>query len=313
MRETLLANGWPENRGQIDETWLLANITLALKLYKSNTLNKASRESAEQRLGQQVVANRLQRGDTLRDIVATARNTVPQGAKPEDIDENARQELRDCRQQFPDDKFNPDGTAGGALLQRLADWREFLHLGGDDALQDTIAAMKVAPRAARELTATLANALKVLLSANTLDEVGDQLPSDQDGRQARGLTLDYVDRIIGVMPDPIKGPFQQRAAQLRQVLLPQSQNYDQVRVQTEIEALLDEATDKVREIGMAAIKELGPAGTKYIYRTQQDPIYRDGALEQLQRRIGELSANMRAGNVVATTEELEMETQRFQD
>lgn len=311
MRDTLFANGWPENRGQIDENWLLANVTVALKLFKTNTLNAAARSMAERRLGQQQVANLLQQGSTLREVVARACNSVPHGQGPETIDEQAREELRACRQAFPGDLFNPDGAANAALAQRLGNWREFLQLGGMDALNDAIQALSVPPRAARALCSTLNSALGVCQSAGTIDEVGDQLPDDQDGRQARGLTLDYIDQVIAVMPNQRQGAFQQRATRLRQDLDPQNQDYDQERTQTEIEALLDESIDTVREIGLTGIEELSRTGPEHVRQNENDPTTRDALLEHLQRRVSELSANMRAGNVVATMQELQQEKLRF--
>ncbi len=302
MRARLKVNGWPERNGALNERWMLANLTLALQLYKADVLNPATMQAVEDRVGAQARDLRLQGGQTLFDVAKWARNQVPNGAGVELIDDNARNELRAMRLQFPQETVDPDGPATLAVVLTLLNWRSFVAKGGSAALDRAIATLRCAPQDEVIIRRQLINAVNALTEAEGAGLAAPNLAPDAGGQRAKEMTLDYVQRVVQRLPPGRQNQLQQEVARLRQIVTTNPfAPPDPNALQREIDTLLDTAVDQLREILIARAPVVENQLLRGIVGNDNEDIYR----ETIQNTIAGIQTSVRSGNVVAAAEELE--------
>ncbi len=204
MKSALKDNGWPADRGLLNERWLMGNLKVALKLYNGDVKNPNMVRELEQEIGVEelkaALATPMALNKAYEKFITQGSET---GKRPIDLDERTSGEAVALLKVFPTTPITPrptDANQSAALRDQLRLWREFNALGGTDALDAEIETLDWQPGDAARIRANLLTAVGQMRQAAAVHATAPQLPDDKNDKAAKLKWIDYIEKIVAALP-----------------------------------------------------------------------------------------------------------------
>ena len=202
MEEALVRNGWPEKKGSLRRDWLLANMALALKLYRADMRNPTLEREALQTLSANELSEQLKQR-SLSSIVTRIRLNRPAPQRDATFDgAQAQTELEELNATFPKLKLTPEMTT---YVPQLHAWRQVKAKGGMVAVTDAVRVLGYDARDEAQAKASPIDAVTALEQSESHGEAMlDVALRDFDDKAQRDAadqqTLQYAQDLAALLP-----------------------------------------------------------------------------------------------------------------
>ncbi len=202
MEEALVRNGWPEKKGSLRRDWLLANMALALKLYRADMRNPTLEREALQTLSANELSEQLKQR-SLSSIVTRIRLNRPAPQRDVSFDgAQAQTELEELNATFPKLKLTPEMTT---YVPQLHAWRQVKAKGGMVAVTDAVRVLGYDARDEAQAKASPIDAVTALEQSESHGEAMlDVALRDFDDKAQRDAadaqTLQYAQDLAALLP-----------------------------------------------------------------------------------------------------------------
>ncbi|MBV9755900.1 MAG: hypothetical protein JO047_02505 [Alphaproteobacteria bacterium] len=198
IRERLADNGWPSDRGKANESWLINNTPLALRLFASGERNPALEQDLVGKIGKTQLETAL-KTHTLLAIKSRIKDFLPPpdpSAQPQPLGD-VTQDILQINQAFPKEGVQPNTPRTEAAVRR---WRELQSAGGMQQLDQAIAALGLNGLDEQNARASIEAALGVVADARGQAAATSGTVDDNALELAlKNQILDYVKDLAGLL------------------------------------------------------------------------------------------------------------------
>jgi Phosphatidylinositol 3- and 4-kinase len=199
ISERLAANGWPSDRGKLQQSWLMKNMKLAMRVFASGELNPELVKSLTSKIGKNVLENAL-KTRTLYDVKARISDYLPPpdpSAQPQPLGD-VTQELAQIKLAFPKETPPKGSTREEAVVRN---WRDFQLQGGTQQLNQAITLLGLNGIDESNSRAYVENALATISDAKAMGTSTSQNLDDNALELAlKKQILDYTQELAMLMP-----------------------------------------------------------------------------------------------------------------